>query len=235
VSGQRDNATRETLRQALSETPDCIEPARLGGALTERERDHVTRCPRCQTELLLLEAFESSTTAAADGAAVQWVVAEVRRRRANAAPAFGRNVAAVVAAMRWRPLGLAAAAMIAVAVGYLAWDRAPQLRDDSSAAGGYRTLALDVISPVGDVSTPPTELTWLAVPGAARYDIRVLQVDRAALWATTSFAPRVALPPSLTAQFVPGKTVIWEVSALDLSGSVLAVSGEQRFRVAIVP
>jgi hypothetical protein len=32
---------------------------------------------------------------------------------------------------------------------------------------------------------------------------------------------------------VPGKTVLWEVTALDGSGTVLAQSGTQRFRVRV--
>jgi hypothetical protein len=81
------------------------------------------------------------------------------------------------------------------------------------------------------VTASPSALTWVAVPAAERYDIEVLQVDRTLLWRTSSPVPHVALPASVVAQLTPGKTVIWEVNAVNASGTVIAVSGTQRFRV----
>jgi hypothetical protein len=233
VSAERDKAAN-ALGAGVNPTSACIELERLEGALTDAERAHVNSCPRCQTELALLNRFLSSTPAQDEGAAVQWIVSEVRRRRATGLD-DRRDVRAVnglFGRLGWRSLGLAAAALLVVIVGYVANDREPPLRDEPSSTVGYRTEQLMVISPVGDVAVAPSELTWAAVPGAARYDVEVLQVDRTRLWQGSSSAPRVALPASVIAQFVPGKGVIWEVTAVNASGVSIAVSGAQRFRVA---
>jgi hypothetical protein len=41
----------------------------------------------------------------------------------------------------------------------------------------------------------------------------------------------VSLPATLVRQFVPGKTVLWDVTARDAAGTPLAASGVQRFHV----
>lgn len=233
MSARREDAAANALRAAIAPTSRCLELERLEGPLTAGEREHVKDCLRCQTELALLNQFQSSAPAQDEGAAVQWIVSEVRRRRAK--DSHGRRAGAInglFGGLRWRQLGLATAALIAViVVGYVARDREPQLRDETPTTVGYRTQQLTAVSPVGDVVAAPSELTWVAVAGAARYDVEVLQVDRTRLWRASSSVPRVVLPASVIAQFVPGKGVIWEVSAVDASGKVIAFSGAQRFRV----
>jgi hypothetical protein len=234
VSAPHDDAAAKTLRAAVDPTATCVPLERLEGPLTRDEQDHIATCPRCQTELSLLEQFDSSTPARDEGAAVPWIVSELRRRRAGEAGESreARVGSGWLAGLRWRPLGLAAGVLVAaVVVGYIATDREPQLRDDTSTNVGYRTEQISVVAPVGDVAVAPSELTWLAVPAAERYDIEVLQVDRTRLWRASSPVPHLALPASVIAQLAPGKTVIWEVNAVNASGTVIAVSGTQRFRV----
>ena len=237
MSTQQNQPAHDALKASVGSTPDCISLSRLDGPLTDTERDHLAHCARCQTELTLLEEFRASTPAAQNGAAVEWIAAEVQRRRRDMSvdDAAARGPGGFLGTLRWQPLGIAAAAVLAVAVGFVAWDREPQLRDPPAATEGYRTEQLSVISPKGDVAIPPDELRWVTVPGAERYDIAILEVDRTALWQGTSSVPRVGLPVSLTARFVPGKTVTWEVTARDRSGQILAVSGAQRFRVTKSP
>jgi hypothetical protein len=234
VSAPRDDAAARALRAAVEATPACVALERLEGPLSGDEQEHVAACPRCQTELSLLGQFQASTPAQDEGAAVQWIVSELRRRRGGEVeePQGARPGRGWLAGLRWRPLALAASVLIAaVVVGYVARDQEPQLRDDTSTSVGYRTEQISIVAPVGDVTTAPSELTWVAVPAAERYDIEVLQVDRTRLWRISSSVPHVALPASVIAQLVAGKTVIWEVNAVNASGTVIAVSGTQRFRV----
>ena len=231
MSGKRDQATAEALRAAVDQTSGCIELERLDGPLSDADQAHLHTCPRCQAELALLNQFHSSAPTPDEGAAVQWIVSEVRRRRAALASGGGlRKIR--FGGLTWRPLGLTAAALSAVViVAYVARDREPQLVDDSSMSVGYRTEQLSVISPVGDLEAAPSEFRWVAVPGATRYDVLILQVDRTPLWRASVPAPAVRLPASLIAQFTPGRSLIWQVSAVDASDKVIAVSGAQRFRV----
>jgi hypothetical protein len=219
---------REALRASLARTPTCIPLERLGEPLTEHEREHVQECARCQTELALREEFEQSTPAAEDGAAVAWVTAELRRRRTV------RTSAPLSEVRRWfaspRTLAAVAGIVLVVAVGYLAWDREPGVRDVGPAPI-YRSSSVNVIAPVGDVTVPPHEMTWQPVSEAAAYEIVLREVDRTVLWQATSAVPRASVPAAVERRFVPGKTILWDVTARDGSGVVLAQSGSASFRV----
>src|SRR5262245_18636603 len=82
-------AARAALDAASRTTPACLSFERLGGELTAMEREHVAACARCQTELTLLAEFNESIPAPDEGAAVQWIVAELRRRRSQSAASAG--------------------------------------------------------------------------------------------------------------------------------------------------
>ena len=227
---------RESLKEDLGRTADCIGLARLDGPLTDAERSHVAACVRCQTELAMYAAFRDSTPVADDEADVAWVASEVRRRAAREPVKLTpKTPQRILSNPGWRPVAIAASALLAVTLGYVAWDREPAIRDSRPGTDIYRTEQVRIVGPSGDLPAAPAELAWVAVPGAARYDVSVLEVDRSPLWRGTSPVPRIALPDSVIGRFVAGKTVIWEVSALDRTSTVIAVSGEQRFRVTRSP
>jgi hypothetical protein len=235
VSVEQHDPARDELKAALGRTPGCVDVSRLAGPLSDSERDHVAGCARCQTELSLLEEFDASTSTTEEAAAIQWITAEVRRRTRLSTERPPARRRGVLTAPTWRPIAIAAAAVLAVSLGYVAWDREPALPEPASTPEPYRSGQITIVRPTGDVSVPPAELSWVAVPGAERYDISVLEIDRTPLWQGTSSVPRVDLPASVTARFAPGKTVIWEVSALNPYGTAIAVSGAQRFRVTKIP
>lgn len=214
--------------QALRPGPQCIPLERIGEALDERERGHLARCARCQAERALWEQFDAATPDADEGAAVQWIAAELKRRRSGA-PAPVRPV-------RWwqRLPGLVAAAAtltVAVGVGYMAWRPEPGLDGVSPTTTVYRAARLEALAPQGDVDAAPRQLAWRAVPGAARYHIALSEVDGTLLWRTTTDATLANLPPDVTARLVPAKTVTWSVTARSAGGEILAESGPLRFRV----
>jgi hypothetical protein len=202
---------------------------RLGESLTPSETEHLTGCARCQTELALWHEFDDSTPSSDEGAAVAWIVAAVKRGGA-AAPS-----SVPVRAPWWRawPRLAAAAATLAVAaaVGYGLWDSEPAVRRQRSEAPVYRTLRVQTIAPIGDVVAAPRLLQWAPLGGAAAYDVQILEVDRAVLWHGTTASTQVEIPAGVIAQLVAGKTVLWEISARDAAGAILAESGTQRVRV----
>jgi hypothetical protein len=225
-------AARAALDAASRPTPSCLPFDRLGGDLTATEREHVSGCARCQTELTLFAELNDPAPAAGEGAAVQWVVAELRRRRSHAFE-DRRSGRAGWRVLRLPGLLAAAAAVLVLAVGYVAWDREPPVRDLRDADVGYRTLQLQALAPSGDVRAAPRDLEWSPVDGAASYDVVVLEVDRTVLWQGASTTARVSLPAPVVARFEPGKTILWEVTARNRAGAVVAVSGTGRFRVAV--
>jgi hypothetical protein len=224
-----------TLSSDLQPTPDCISLDRLGTELTATERIHMDTCARCQAELALWQAFNEPSRDAAETEAVDWIVARLQRScvasLGSAAPTLAQRFQTTRVR---RLLGVAAAIMVAATLGYVVWDREPAVPPPTGAQV-YRTASIDIVSPSGDVAGPPQELVWVASPAAARYDVRVLEVDGTIVWRATSLSPRVVLPDDVIARSVPGKTWIWEVVALDESGRAIAESGPQGFRVAITP
>lgn len=231
MTGADPNNARDRLAAATARTALCIPLERLGEDLTEDERRHVAECARCETELRLWREFHDPSPGD-DERAVRWVAAEIARRRATPASTASRPF--------WSPgmfrlpaFAAAAAALLLVAtLGYLALDREPGISAPPAGADGYRSAGVQVVGPVGTVPAAPTRLEWKAVEGAARYDVSVLEVDRTVLWRTSCDEPSATLPDRVVAQFVPGKTVLWEVTARDRGGATVALSGMQQFRVA---
>jgi len=225
----------ESWKRELRETPDCVPVERFGGELTATERDHVAHCARCEAEMALWEEFRDATPAADEGGAVQWIVAELRRR--DAAPIAPRRFA-----WRWtwsallRPQALAAAtaALVAVvSIGYVLRDPEPSIGVSPSASDIYRSARIEVQGPTGDLSAPPTGFHWVSVPGADIYDVEVLEVDRTVLWRASTRHPPLDPPHPVVARFLPGKAVLWHVTARRDDGTVVAQSGTERFRVLI--
>ena len=226
------DAARETLKRSAQPTGACISVERLGEALTPAERDHIAGCVRCQTEAALWESFNVTAPRRDEEAAVRGIVEELKRRNQNRQG--GRAAPRTMQWLTWRPLSAIAATLaLAVGVGYFARDREPNVAGTAGTAQTYRSGQVQLRSPIGDQSAVPGQLEWAAVPGAATYDVSVLEVDRTLLWRGTATDPRIALPSSVTERLVPGKTVLWEVAAKDASGTPLAVSGVQRFRVVV--
>jgi hypothetical protein len=224
-----DHRHRAGLSTTLGQGPDCVTIERLGRQLSAEDQNHVDGCARCQTEGALWRAFASAVPAPGEGAAVEGIVAELRRHvrpRLKRAPSIWRWVKAR------QLVSVAAALAIAAAVGYVVRDPEPAVRTVRPNAEIYRTARLNGIAPLGDTNEPPRIIEWAAYGGAAVYDVEVFEVDRSTLWRGSSSATHIALPPSLSVRFVPGKSVLWEVKARNASGVVLAESGSQQFRVS---
>ena len=225
-----DHRHRAGLARTLGKRPDCVTIERLGDQLSAADRNHVEGCTRCQTEAALWREFDRAVPLAGEGAAVQWVVAELRRR---VGPRPRRAPSITWRRLKARQLVPAAAALaIAAAVGYVVRDPEPAVRTMQSGPEVYRAARLNGIAPLGDRDEPPRVIEWAPFNGAAVYDVEVFEVDRSTLWRGSSSATRIALPPSLSVQFVRGKSVLWEVKARNASGVVVANSGAQQFRVS---
>lgn len=214
---------------ALRSTPACIAIDRLGERLTAPEAEHLTGCARCQAELALWQEFDRSTAQADEGAAVAWIAAELGRRSAPAP-------ASLPVRSWWRPwprlAALAATLAIVALAGYGLWDPEPAVRTRQRETPVYRTVRVQAVAPMGDVAAAPRLLEWAPLGGTAVYDVQILEVDRAVLWQGSTASTRIEIPGDVIAQIVPGKTVLWEVTARDAAGAVLAESGTQRVRVA---
>ena len=236
---------RRLLKKALSRSRDCATIEELGGlsdgslspVAVARVTGHVASCPRCKTELALMEKFESATPGPEEEGTVRWIATRLERRFSpdEAARAASRDPwwRRWITAPALNRAGFAlAAALLVVAVGAGLWNRrAPGLVSPSGGEAVFRSGALTGMSPVGDVDQAPAELRWEPLPAAAAYSVRVMEVDRVELWSAGTHDPRVPLPPAVQARLVPGKPLLWEVTAKDAAGDTLASSGLQRLRL----
>jgi hypothetical protein len=243
---------RELWRQALAATAACPLPEELVRVSREVAsenaaiRAHVEGCVQCQTELVLLKEFQSAATDPGEAAAVSWVTAELERRferivfASSAAP-----VAVLHKPVPWyrrfdrRPFRVAALTaaglLILLGVGLnLRGVQEPEL--NSSAAGGSPVLRSDeliALAPVGDVKRPPTELRWQAAPGAAHYLVKVMEVDRTELWKSESTETSISLPAAIRKAIVPGKSLLWQVTAVGADQRTLGSSKTVSFRLPV--
>jgi hypothetical protein len=93
-------------------------------------------------------------------------------------------------------------------------------------------VRVDLLSPIGDLAAIPERLAWRAVDGAARYDVRVLEVDGTEIWMTVTTETTLPAPEAVTRAALPARTLTWRVTALDASGRALGEAGVATFRVS---
>jgi hypothetical protein len=219
-------------KEQLRATSQCPPIERLGGELTLRERAHASHCARCKAEMALWEEFRSEELAADEVEAVRWISSQL----GNATAAETSNVVSMLSRRPAAPnRALAAAATLAFAVaigGYVIQNREPAIDGALSSRDSYRSSQIEATVPTGDLAAAPPQLRWTAVAGATSYEVVVLEADKTVLWRGMSKGSEIALPADVVAQFVPGKTIFWEVTARR-GGGTLAQSGTLRFRVAV--
>lgn len=235
-------ADRDILKSSLAATPQCLTPEQLELlAEGKQTHPHLSACPRCQAELALLRAFESSTPLADEGAAVGWISARLERGRENIKPARAQAAAEHARSSWWvSHFGLGAwrwalpatAVLVAVIAGMVAL-RSPKPPDLQANLGGqrviYRSQEVQLVAPLGDLLTVPKMLQWKAFPGTGSYKVALMEVDHSPLWAAETAQTSIAIPEALRAKMLPGKPILWQVTALDEQGRVLASSQVERF------
>jgi hypothetical protein len=236
-------ADRDILKQSFTATPQCLSLEQLESlAAGQKTHPHLAACPRCQAELALLKAFESDTPLADEGAAVGWISARLERRRETIKHPWRTQAAAVPRQSSWwaRSFGLgkwrwalpATAVLVAVIAGVIAW-RSPKQPDLQANLRGqsaiYRSQEVLLMAPLGELQGVPKTLLWQAFPGAGMYRVTVMEVDRSPLWSGETKETSMEIPVSLRAKMLPGKPILWQVTALDQQGRILASSQLQRF------
>jgi hypothetical protein len=131
---------------------------------------------------------------------------------------------------RWALPVAAVAAVAIVSALLLQSPKAPQLQAN---AGGnpvvYRSQEVAVVGPVGELQQVPQRLEWKVFPGAVTYKAVVMEIDQTPLWTGAVKDPSAAIPAFIRAKMLPGKPILWQVTALDGQGQVLATSQMERF------
>lgn len=238
---------RTQLKEALQTTPGCLSPeelARLADG-SSSGNPHVESCLRCQAELTLMKSFEADERLADEGAAVGWISARLERnldqiKNPGRAVSVRSSQAAGSWYSRWLGKGSArwlmpiTATFVLIAAG-LFWmnrSREPELRADSgNGPVVYRSEEIQTVGPVGELAQVPRILEWKAIPQAISYKASIMEVDENALWTNETRDMMVTIPEPIRSKMLPGKTVLWRVTAFDRQGHVVATSQMQRFSV----
>jgi hypothetical protein len=239
---------RDVLKSTLSTTSECLAPEQLEGLLDgKRSHPHLAECPRCQAELAMLKSFEFGAPLPDEGAAVAWIGSHLDRqleaiknppRGRLLRPATQRLEAPVswlarifgLGGMRWVLPATAVAAIAIASAILLRPAKAPELQANAARQSAvYRSQEVQLVSPIGDEDQVPRELRWQTFAGAATYRIVVMEVDHSALWTSETKESSVELPVSLRAKMLPGKPILWQVTALDAQARVVGTSQIQRF------
>lgn len=225
------------MTEVFKPGPDCMPLDEIERALAlpaespERRavEQHVASCPHCQTELALLEGFESGAMRDDEREAVEWIAAGLKSPQPKA------TVVEMPRKRPWRSTGLgvflAVAATIVIAIN-INWRRPAEITGDGPDV--MRSASLRGLAPVGETSNPPDSFQWTAVSGAVRYKLTVTEVDRTVVFETTSIGTYTPVPEALRTMLSNGKTLQWIVAAEDSAGKELAQSGLYRFNTKIL-
>jgi hypothetical protein len=222
------------FRAALQRSDRCPPQAVLERHLERHDAAlsaHIDRCAFCKTEIELLRSFVQCDIPAEDAAAVDAIVQRLDQRPP---PLLERRKPWWSFDLSWvRATALAAAAiLVAVGIGLQLRSGPPALRvPDAKSAGVYRSHSVAILSPSGDLQTPPAEARWESTPAAANYRVRLLEVDGNELWSSTATGTTIAFPASIRALMVPAKTLALTVDAFNAQNQKIAESSKVNFRI----
>ena len=226
------------LRQALAPGADCLSVEKLElclrGEIANEFSAHLASCVHCRAELELLRAFYADPRSPAETEAVREITQRLRAPQ-TVGPAVPRSWWQDFLQARWlSPAALAAAALLIVtAVGLeVRHGAAPRIEAPNRAADSVlRSGRVTLIAPAGDLASAPAQVQWQPVAGAAKYEVRLFEVDRSEVWRDSTPGLQKDIPQPVRARIVPAKPFLLQVAAFDAAGRQLAESELVRFRI----
>ena len=236
--GSEHSRERRLLSRAFAAGKNCLSVEELdmcaGGDAPPELSLHVESCAHCQAELELLRAFYADPRDPDEAQAVREVMRRMQAPRA-VRPTVPRAWWRDVLQVRWfSPAAMAAAALLIVtAVGLeRRHSDAPQVYAPNRAEDNVlRSGRLALIAPSGDLQSAPVQVRWQAAAGAARYEVRLFEVDHSQVWSDSTSALQTDIPQAVRVRMVPAKPWLLQITALDSAGRKLAESELVRFRI----
>jgi hypothetical protein len=233
----RGQFERELFKSALQRTKDCPSVNELEGFLEAASPSiaiHVASCSFCAAEMELLKAFHSPEISASDEHAIRLITDRLSVPLPIPPKVRETWWRRLSGGFRLRPAALAlAGALVAIAVGLqLHHAGAPAITgSNNNGAEVLRSQAFAILTPQGDITKAPDEVRWEAATSAARYEIRLLEVDHNELWKGSTTQTSISVPADVRVLMVPAKTLLWRVTAFNADGRKVGESEVIRFRV----
>ena len=242
-----DSNERQILKAALSRTRQCLSVEILAAMAEEpidartdlQAREHLSGCVHCQSELALFREFQEAEARPGEIESVAWVQSELRRRSAEVArigvePARGPESlwARVTSRKKWRTLSVAAASLL-VAVTAGLYLRSGGVPDRGEQPVIYRSQRVSAVAPMGEVLQAPSDFQWQSAPGAAQYQVRLMEVDRTVIWSGETANTSVSIPRDVRERMTPGRAFLWDVAARNSAGEKIAESNLQNFHILV--
>ena len=186
-----------------------------GGGDRARMIGHLAECETCRKAL---SALAANAEPAADAAPVISIADAVPRGYA----ALKSTPAARPVAWRRRMYGLAAAAVILLAV---IWVSSPAKVSDDNTVRSSELVGLSPIS-AGDAAV----FTFASPFQASRYRLTVRDASGALVLSMEGQDGSIAVDRSVRDRLTAGQSYAWVITALDRSGETIAESKPQTFR-----
>lgn len=223
---------KEILGGAATKGSHCLSLDELetlaAGLGSEQARQHCLACLHCGTELEMLATFSGLPATADEAAEVEKIARQLRTKpswRGAARPERRGWLSRLFA----HPAGGIAVAGLAAMLAVGIWWQRPSPAVPANDL--TRSLQVEGIAPTGDLPMAPATVRWTQVPGAARYQVRLIEVDQNVIWQMDSGLSELRLPAEVRAAMVDRKTLFWAVTALDAQGKAIAASAPRAFRV----
>jgi hypothetical protein len=227
---------QEWLSTAYENQGECPPPeswleqelAGLSAGERQELEIHAESCPRCAAERLLAESFEQDEMDLSQSE-IAGLISKLGTPDAGKIAEFPTQPAKKSNwPVRW---AIAASLVLAAGLTFQLIRSQPPALPDAPRIEVTRSTSLELLQPIGEVSSVPEEMQWSAFEGAELYRLIVTAVDGAILWELTTGEVEVAIPAEIQAKFLPGVTYSWSVEALQSSHAVIGRSESRQFRI----
>ncbi len=198
---------------------------KLDAEEAERFEEHFFNCPRCFARLQEREAIIRAIKAHGPALVEKLGVEQPRLAR------WADDLWLLVANRQWVLAPALAALLIVV---FLIFSPFSKDQPPSFVLNGENVIrgqAINLISPIIDITQPPHFFEWKKQGENLDYKISLYDSHNKLLWTSITRETHITLPEDIRRQMKPGEKYSWQVKALSPTGILVAVSSRVQFMI----